>query len=446
MSTRFVNIDRETPMMFPIDMRDWLPSDHLVHFVIDAVNHLDVSGFKVNHRGTGSEQYPPEMMLSLLIYSYATGRFGSRKIEAASYTDVAIRYICGGEAHPDHSVICAFRKDNKEVFEEAFTKVLLLAREMKLLKRVGGISVDGTKVKANASKHKAVSYKRAVEIIADLEKEVKELVRIAEEEDGKGLESGLKIPEEIQRREKRHAALTAAKAEMEKMYNEAKELGEKKNKKLEKYQLNFTDNESRIMKAGNGNHFEQSYNTQAAVDTEGSLFILGGNVTQNGNDKKELKPVVSSVSPEVREVSHVSADSGYYSDEAVSSVEKVNEEGKREGPEVFCAVEKSRHGRTVEDMKKKPCMVEEPVENLSAKERMAKKLKTVEGKAIYKKRKETVEPVFGIIKQVMGFRQFMLRGIDKVNTEWSLVRVAYNFKRFHKLIGGIRLSECQVYG
>src|SRR5215469_12222651 len=171
MSERFVNIDRETPMLFPADMRDWLPSDHLVHFVIDAVQHIEMSRFKVNHRGTGSEQYPPDMMLALLIYSYATGRFGSRTIEAATYTDVAMRYICGGEAHPDHSVICAFRKDNKEAFEEAFTKMLLLAHQMKKLKKVGGIGVDGSKVKANASKHKAVSYKRAGEIISKLQEE-----------------------------------------------------------------------------------------------------------------------------------------------------------------------------------------------------------------------------------------------------------------------------------
>src|SRR5215469_3571665 len=240
MSERFVNIDRETPMLFPADMRDWLPSDHLVHFVIDAVQHIEMSRFKVNHRGTGSEQYPPDMMLALLVYSYATGRFGSRTIEAATYTDVALRYICGDEAHPDHSVICAFRTENKAVFEETFTKILVLARHMKILKRVGGISVDGTKIKANASKHKAVSYKRAGEIIAEMEAEVQELVRMAEAADGKGLESGLSIPSEIQRREERQAALKAARAEMEQTYEEAQQSGVNKGKKLDTYQHNFT--------------------------------------------------------------------------------------------------------------------------------------------------------------------------------------------------------------
>ena len=388
---------------------------------------------------------PPEMMLSLLIYSYATGRFGSRTIEAATYTDVALRYICGDRAHPDHSVICAFRKDNKELFEEAFTKVLLLARQLKQLKKVGGISVDGTKVRANASKHKAVSYKRAGEIIAELRGEVSELVKMAEEADGQGLEQGLTIPDEIKRREDRAAAIEEARKAMEKMYEEAAQQGSKKGKKLDEYQHNFTDSDSRIMKAGNGKHFEQSYNGQLAVDTEGSMLIVGGYVTQHVNDKKELEPIVSGVAGEVREVSDVSADSGYYSEEAVSAVEKVNEEGKQEGPEVYCAVEKGRHGKTVDDLKKKKPMGRPPAD-MTEKEKMARKLKTKRGKEIYKKRKETVEPVFGIIKHVMGFRQFMLRVINNVNTEWSLVKVAYNFKRLHTLLGKKSLSECMAYG
>ena len=428
-------------MLFAVDMRDWLPADHLVHFVIDAVEQIGMVGFKVNRRGSGSEQYPPEMMLALLIYSYVTGRFGSRTIEAATYTDVAVRYICGGEAHPDHSVICAFRKDNKEVFEEAFTKILVLARQMKKLKKVGGISVDGTKVKANASKHKAVSYKRAGEIIAEMQEEVKELMKMAEEADGNGLETGLSIPEEIQRREDRQAALEAAKVEMERMYEEAAQTGENKGKKLDTYQYNFTDSESRIMKAGNGKHFEQSYNAQAAVDTEGSMLILGGYVTQHVNDKQELEAVVGSVKEEVREVKTVSSDNGFYSEAAVQAVEGKKEDGTQEGPEVYCAVGKGHHGRKVEEIKKQAPMGRPPA-NMSEKEKMARKLKTKKGKAIYKKRKETVEPVFGIIKSIMRFRQFMLRGIKKVNTEWSLVMVAYNFKKLHRLIGGKRLSEC----
>jgi len=432
-------------MLFPVDMRDWLPENHLVHFVIEAVNQIGVSTFKINKRGTGDEQYPPEMMLALLVYSYATGRFGSRTIEAATHTDVAIRYICGGTAHPDHSVICTFRKDNKEAFEEAFTKILVLAHHLGKLKKVGGISVDGTKIKANASKHKAVSYKRAGEIIAELEGEVRKLMEMAEKADGKALEEGLKIPEEIGRRKDRQSALSVARKAMEKMYEEAAAEGSKAGKKLDEYQYNFTDNDSRIMKAGNGKHFEQSYNAQAAVDTEGSMLVLGGYVTQHVNDKQELEPIVKSVPVDVRQVNTVSADNGFYSEEAVHAVEKEDEEGKRTGPEVHCAVGKGKHGRSVEDLTKKP-PEGRPPKNMSAKEKMARKLKTKKGKGIYKKRKETVEPVFGIIKSVMGFRQFMLRGLEKVNTEWALVRVAYNFKRLNNLLAGKRLTECLIYG
>jgi hypothetical protein len=277
-----------------------------------------------------------------------------------------------------------------------------------------------------------------------MESEVKELVRLAEEADGKGLETGLSIPEEIHRREERQRALKAARGEMEKMYEEAQQSGDKKGKVLDKYQHNFTDSDSRIMKAGSGQHFEQCYNAQAAVDTEGSMLILGGYVTQHANDKKELEPAVASVSVEVREVDTVSADNGFYSDEAVESVECKQEDGEQEGPEVYCAVEKSHHGKTVEDLKKKPPMGRPP-ENMTAKEKMSRKMKTKKGKEVYKKRKETVEPVFGIIKHVMGFRQFMLRGKEKVNTEWSLMITAYNFKKLHRLICGMRLSECLVH-
>jgi transposase len=431
-------------MFFPVDMREWLPDNHLVHFILEAVNQIGISSFKINNRGSGSEQFPPEMMLSLLIYSYVTGRFGSRTIEAATYTDVAIRYICGDKVHPDHSVICQFRKDNKEVFEETFTKVLLLAQQVGKLKKVGGISVDGTKEKAHASKHKAVSYKRAGEIIAELRGEVKELMKLAEDADGKGLEEELTVPEEIKRREDRIAALSNAREVMERMYEEAAEEGSKKGKKLDEYQHNFTDSDSRIMKAGNGKHFEQSYNGQAAVDTEGSMLILGGYVTQHGNDKQELKKIVDSVPEEVREVKSVSADCGFYNEEIIAEVEQVNADGQKEGPEVYCAVEKGKHGRNVDDLKKKKPMGRLPV-NMSAKEKMVRKIKTKKGKAEYKKRKETVEPVFGIIKSVMGFRQFMLRGKEKVNTEWALVRAAYNFKRLHNLLDGRSLSKCLGY-
>jgi hypothetical protein len=217
-----------------------------------------------------------------------------------------------------------------------------------------------------------------------------------------------------------------------------------KKKGLDDYQLNFTDSESRIMKAGTGKTFEQSYNAEAAVDTEGSMLILGGYVTNHGNDKQELAPCVESVDKEIRRVNSVTSDTGFYGEEAVKAVEKPDENGKNTGPEVYCAVEKTGHHRSVEDLEKKT----EPrlKKGATAKEKMAHKLRTKVGKAIYKKRKETVEPVFGIIKGVMGFRQFMLRGLEKVNTEWTLVRAAYNFKKLHRLSYGITVPFCPVRG
>jgi len=457
MAVKFVNVDRDTPMMFPPDLREWLPEDSMVHFVVDAVEALEVGCFEVNDRGSGNAQYPPRMMLALLVYCYATGRFSSREIELATHYDVAVRYICGGASHPDHDTICAFRRKNKKAFSEAFVKVLMLARELGHLKKVGGISVDGTKVNANASKHAAVSYKRAGEMVEQLELEIAELVRKADEADSAPLNDGLTLPGEIARRADRKAALERARAVIEERYEEARqdaqrEFEAKKAAREEKrknggkprgkepqppsatppddMQFNFTDGDSRIMKAGGGQHFEQAYNAQAAVDTEGSMLIVGQYVTNHPNDKRELVPCVASVDPAAREVDNVSADTGFFSEAAVLEVE-----ANGEGPKVYCAVEKQDHHRGVADLLK-TADPPPPPEGATVKETMAHRLKTEAGRAVYKKRKETVEPVFGIIKAVMGFRQFLMRGLEKVATEWGLVTLAYNVKRLHKLCGG----------
>jgi multidrug efflux pump subunit AcrA (membrane-fusion protein) len=290
-----------------------------------------------------------------------------------------------------------------------------------------------------------VSYGRAKEIIAKLDEEVAQLMAKAEEADNKPLEEGLTIPDEIARRQERKAALEAAKKVMEARYQEAQEeaakeegLKEKSDddtknkaggishesalkkakKPIEKYQYNFTDPESRIMKEGNSGGFEQCYNAEAAVDTEGSMLILGGYVTQHGNDKLELAPAVQSVDSEIREVTTVAADTGFYSEAGVAAVEQTDEQGERQGPTVYCAVETEGHHRSVEDIEKQGPLEELP-EKATAKQKMARRLKTKQGKSVYKKRKETVEPVFGIIKAAMGFRQFMLRGLEEVSTEWA---------------------------
>jgi hypothetical protein len=401
------------------------------------------------------------MMLALLIYCYITKRMSSRAIEEATYIDIGARYICGNRAHPDHTVICRFRTGNREAFKEAFTKLLVMAQEMGVLKRIGGISVDGTKIHANASKHSAVSYKRAVEMIAEAEQEVAELLQKAEDADSRPLEDGLTIPDEIARREERKAALEEAKRVMEDRYAQAqaereaakaeqrkqkeagkdegdgaksgKQAGAAKNKPLEEYQYNFTDPESRIMLTGK-KEFEQCYNGQAAVDVE-SMLIVGGYVTNHGNDKQELVPGVESVDQEVYTPETVCADTGFYSEEAVAAVEQRDGEGKRQGPEVYCAVEKQHHHRSVKDLERQDDPPP-PDSGAEAKEQMGNKLKTGAGKAVYKKRKETVEPVFGIIKAAMGFRQFLLRGLEKANLEWGVVTLAYNFKRLYALKTG----------
>jgi transposase len=455
MPARFVNLDRQTPMFLPCDLREWIPEDHIVHFILDAVEQLPLAHFHVNHRGTGSEQYPPAMMLALLIYCYATGRFGSRTIEAATYSDVAVRYICAN-THPDHDSICAFRANNETAFRAAFTSVLQLAQTLRL-SQVGTVSVDGTKIQANASKHAAVSYQRAGELIAQLELEVNQLLARAQQAEAQESQESLDIPSELKRRESRKAALQKARQVIEERAKEMaaaqqadyeakvaarqaqREAGKKPRGKEPqppsaqpepKAQYNFTDPESRIMKAGSGHHFEQAYNAQAAVDE--AMLIVGQRISDAPNDKQELAPTVSAINPVVAPaVQAILVDSGFYSEAAVSAVEQ-NPEGTPSGLTVYAAVEKHSHHKAVEDLlpQAEPAV---PGPQAGAKEQMAHRLKAAAGKALYKLRKQTVEPVFGIIKEVMGFRRFLLRGRAKVSLEWTLVCVSYNLKRLFAL-------------
>lgn len=453
MGAKLVNVDRNTPMLLAPDLREWLPSDHIVHFIIESVDSLDLKGFRINERGSGSAQYPPSMMLALLIYSYATGRFSSREIEAGTYHDVALRYICGGDHHPEHDTICVFRRVNRLLFEECFLKVLLMARGMKHLKAVGVISVDGSKILANASKHSAVSYARAGELIQQYQQEIKELTDKAEQIDNTPLADGYRLPDEIARRADRVKALEEARRFMESAYEaqrqqlqaeyEAK-LAARQQQQAEgkrrggkppqppadepppKAQHNFTDPESKIMKAGNGGHFEQAYNAQAAVDAEGSLLILGVHVTQAPNDKEQLPITVASVDPSVRTPEAVLADSGFYSEAALLKVEGDHQ------TTVYAAMDKQSHHRTVADLEVK-APTPPPPPGAAMAEIMRYRLKTPTGQALYALRKQTVEPVFGIIKEVMGFRRFSLRGLEKVSTEWTLICLSYNFKRLFTL-------------
>ena len=462
MAARFVTIDYDTPLMLPPDLRQWVPARHLAHFILDAVEAMDLRQIRVNERGTGSEQYPPRMLLALLVYCYATGIFGSRRIEQATWDSVPVRMICG-DTHPDHDTICKFRRENKALLGETFVRVLELAQALNFL-QVGQITVavDGSKVLANASKHAAVSYEHAGKTIGQLELEVKELMVKAEQSDSTPMEEGLSIPQEVERRQERKAKLAAARAQIEaraqaraaaemaeyqvKLAKRAaqQDQGEKPRGPAPKEpsqqpkpsdQYNFTDPESRIMKAGSGQHFEQSYNAQAAVEVK-SRLIVGERVSQAPNDKQELVASVAAIGKPVASVAEVLTDSGFYSEAAVQGVEQTLD-GQPTGTIVYAPLEKKEHHRTVSDLEAKP-EPNAPGPGASPSDVMRHRLKTAAGRAKYKLRQQTVEPVFGIIKSVMGFRQFLLRGLKKVELEWELVCLAYNFKRLHRMAVGLK--------
>jgi transposase len=464
MATRFVPIDRDTPLLLPPNLRDWVPADHLVHFILDAVAALDLRQVKVNERGTGSEQYPPTMMLALLIYSYATGTFGSRRIEQSTHDSVPVRLLTA-DTHPDHDTICAFRRENTALLTESFVNVLQLAQELKVL-QFGQITVavDGTKVLATASKHAAVSYERAGQMIGQLAGEVAQLIAKAEQADSTPLQDGLTIPQEITRRQERKAALARARAEIEarararyagelaaheqKLARRAakKERGEKVGGKPPQAprpepepgdQYNFTDPESRIMKAGSGNHFEQSYNAQAAVEVR-SRLIVGQRVCPSPNDKEELVADVRAIPPQVGSLAAVLIDSGFYSERAVRAVEQAVGDSSS-ATTVYAAMERKSHHRSVADLEKK-AEPTAPSLGASLSEVMKHRLATTAGKQKYKLRQQTVEPVFGNIKSVLGFRRFLLRGLEAVKLEWALVCAAYNLKRLHRMGAGLKLA------
>jgi len=448
MPARLVNIDRDTPLLLPPDLRQWIPENHLAHFIVDAVDSLPLTHWAVNERGTGDEQYPPRMMMSLLCYCYAGGTFSSRAIERATYTDVAVRFL-SGDTHPDHDTICEFRRQNRALLAESFVQVLALARELKLL-RVGQISVavDGSKVLANASKHAAVSYQRAGEQIEMMEREVATLLQKAEDADSTPLQDGLSIPDEIARRRERIEKLKAARAVIEARAAERaqcqaqqaqREAKQQRGKKAggrppqPKDQFNFTDPDSRIMKASNGSHFEQAYNAQASVETD-SRLIVGARVSDQPNDKEQLVPNVAAIATEVvGAVGVVLTDNGFYSEGAVQTVERNG------GPRVYAAVEKTSHHRTVAELEQR-AEPPPPEAGAAVSVVMAHRLRTQAGRALYKLRQQTVEPVFGIIKEAMGFRRFLLRGLEKVQLEWTLVCLAYNLKRLHRLGAGMKLA------
>ena len=448
----FRAIDRATPFLLPPSVEDWLPKDHLARFVVDIVDQLDLSALIRQYRGSGSAAYHPAMMLGLLVYGYATGVYSSRRIEAATHESIAFRFIAANE-QPDHDSLCAFRKRFLKEIEALFVQVLCIARQMKLLK-LGTIALDGTKIHANASRHSALSYGHAQKIEAQLEAEVKELLARAEAADQEPLPEGLSLPEELSRREQRLAAIRQAKAQIEahaaeRHAREQAEFDAKIKAREEKTQrtakkpggkppappsggvrptdqINLTDPDSRIMPA-TGKGFEQSYNAQAAVDTE-SMLVVAIDMAQVATDKQQIEPMLDALGAlpeELGRIEHLLADNGFFS---AANVERC----AQENIEPLLAAGRDAHHPHWQDRFTDPPALAEPAGIV---DRMKHRLKTVQGRKLYGLRKQTVEPVFGIIKSVMRFRQFLLRGLAAVRGEWSLVTMAWNIKRMAVMAG-----------
>jgi transposase len=421
----------EQDLLLPPSLRDWLPEDHLVYCVSDVVDELDLSAMEsvYEEEDRGQPPYHPRMMTKVLVYAYCVGVFSSRRIQKHLAEDVAFRVLAAGN-QPDFRTISDFRKLHLKALEGLFQQVLRLVLEMGALK-LGRVALDGSKVKANASKHKAMSYGRMEEAEKRLRKEVQELLKRAgavdEEEDKRygGDRRGDELPEELQRRETRIARIQEAKKVLEERAREKAESEGKDRKEAKpeaKAQYNFTDPESRIMKGADG--FVQGYNTQVAVEPLFQL-VVGQTVTQAANDKQQVVPLIEAIQEQSgQRPQEVLTDNGYCSEENLKYLAKRRIEG-------FVATEKQKHGERSEPCKRGPLP-----KDASRIERMDRKLKTKVGAAVYARRKCMVEPVFGQIKQARGFRQFLLRGLEKVRGEWALICMTHNLLKFHKICYG----------
>jgi len=451
MSENFMTVDRTTPYILPPSMEDWLPEDHMARFIVEVVSMLDLSPLRESYAGHGSKAYDPSVLLSLLFYGYANRTFSSRKIEAATYDSVAFRYIAAG-SHPDHDTIASFRKRFLNEIDDLFIRILKIAHAMGFQK-VGIVSIDGTKIKANASKHKALSYKHAVKLEKQLKAEVEHLLRLAEAADTTELSVGTDIPEELRRRSDRLMVIAEAKAEIESRANEHyesrmreyEEKIEERRRKEErtgkkasgrtpkepkpgpedKDQVNLTDEESRFMPVSGGG-FEQAYNAQTIVDNESGLLVAN-RVSQSTVDKRELEPTLDELERLPEELGYpeaLLADAGYFGKDNVERCES-------DTITPYISIGREQHNLSLEDRLKGTNPPAPETDNLVL--LMEHRLKTPEGRKIYGQRKARIEPVFGIIKHVMGFRQFLLRGYNAAGGEWSLVCCAYNLKRMHRM-------------
>ena len=445
---KFRRADYEATEEAQITLGEALPEDHLCRFIVSVVGLLDLSQIYGKYSTQGGMAYAPEMLLGILLYGYATGTFSSRKLEKATHESIPLRYIAGN-MQPDHDTINQFRKENLEELKELFVQVLMIAHVMGYVK-LGNISIDGSKIHADASKSKAVSYARILQMEKGLQQEIDELFALAEQVESERPEN-FDIDNEIERRRQKVANLAEAKAVLEERARQRhaqeqaeygrkmaarKEKEEKTGKKTpgrapqepkagprDKDQYNYTDPESRIMKNGNNKGFEQSYNAQAAVEHE-SRLVVGNTLSNHPNDKQEGVATAKAIPSELGKPDAAAMDNGYFSPDTIEGLEAM-------GINPYIAAGRDSHQidwRTFLEGEPEP-----PPDDANHKTQMLHKLRTAVGKAIYKLRKRTVEPVFGNIKEAMGFRQFSLRGLAAAAGEWNLVCLAYNLKRLHRL-------------
>jgi transposase len=452
--SNFRLIDRETGFLMPPSVDEWLPPRHLARFVVEVVSGLDLRAMIGSYRGSGEASYHPALLLGLIIYGYATGVFSSRQLERATYDSVAFRFIAANQ-HPDHDTIATFRRRFLREIEDLFVNVLGVAREIGVLK-LGTVALDGTKIHANASRHSALSYEHANKIEAQLKAEVADLLGRAEAADQADIPDGMQVPEELARREKRLAEIVRAKAVIEARATErhareraeyearvaereakAAQTGKKPGGRAPKPpvegplgtdQVNLTDEESRIMPVADGG-FEQCYNAQAVVAAD-SLLVIAADVVQAPNDKQQIEPMLGKIAElpaELGKVGELLADNGYFSEANVNACAAAGIEP------VIAMGRETHHPSLAERFVGDPAAPKDP----TPVEAMRHRLQTREGKKRYALRKQTPEPVFGIIKSVLGFRQFLLRGLEKVRGEWKLVTMAWNMKRMFALAGAI---------
>lgn len=450
MIRKFRTANYEEVLDLQIRVRDVLPPEHLACFVVDVVSQLDLNIIYDQYSDQGAPPYAPELMLGLLFYGYATGVFSSRKLEKATYEIIPFRFIAG-DMHPDHATIAFFRKQFLTELKDLFIQILLIAQETGYLE-LGSISLDGSKVHADASKSKAVSYKRLLAVEAYLRAEVKELFAMAEAADGgQQLPEGMNIADEVERREQRlerlaearkvlkmraqvryEAELAEHQARMQTRQEKETQIGKKLPGKKpkpptpgprDKDQYNFTDPESRIMKNSNNSGFDQHYNVQVVVEHD-SRLIVGDWLCDHTNDMQAALPTIDTVPEELGQLDTASLDAGYLSEDNINGL-------LARGIDPYIATGRSPHHQGWQAyFLDNP---DPPSDDATVIEKMAYKLRTKIGNAIYRLRKSTVEPVIGIIKEVLGFRQFSLRGSFAAGGEWTLICLAYNLKRMHTL-------------